>query len=360
MVSSAFETIFRERLLLWAAGIHRPMPWKGEKNPYLVWLSEIILQQTRVEQGLPYFEKFKAAYPRVEDLAAAPPDEVMKLWEGLGYYSRARNLQAAAQVVSQQWNGQFPTRYEELLRLPGVGPYTAAAIASFAFGLPHAVLDGNVFRILARISGSDTPIDTTPGKKFFSALAEQLLDKERPAHYNQAIMDFGALQCVPKNPDCPRCPFVDSCVAYQSSTVEQLPVKAKKLVRKDRYFHYFVFQWENQLLIQKRTDKDIWQELYEFPLIETAQLDYTGWQASGLWQDLGLPGSLPVQRTAGPFRQQLTHQRIIGIFREFRLAKTPFPLPDAYLVINRKNLSKFAFPKLIDCYLRDISLNLFE
>jgi A/G-specific adenine glycosylase len=360
MISGISETEFQKRLLDWAQSIHRPMPWKGEKDPYLVWLSEIILQQTRVEQGLPYFEKFKSAYPRVQDLATAPQDELMKLWEGLGYYSRARNLQAAAQLVTEKWQGQFPADHSELLRLPGVGPYTAAAIASFAFGLPYAVLDGNVFRILARISGNDTPIDTTEGKKFFSALAENLLDKERPAPYNQAIMDFGALQCIPKNPNCKSCPFADACAAFRNGTVDQLPVKAKKLVRKDRYFHYFILRWGEQLLIQKRTDKDIWQQLYEFPLIETDQLDYSSWEKSELWRALGLPAALPVQRTAGPFRQQLTHQRIVGIFREFRLTESPFSLPDTYLVINRKNLTKFAFPKLIDCYLRDISLNLFE
>lgn len=359
MLTDAFDDEFREGLLRWAATIHRPMPWKGEKDPYLIWLSEIILQQTRVEQGLPYFEKFKAAYPQVKDLAAAPQDEVMKLWEGLGYYSRARNLQAAARMVSEQWGGQFPADHAALLQLPGVGPYTAAAIASFAFNLPYAVLDGNVFRILARVFGIDTPIDTGPGKKIFSALAQRLLHKEQPAAYNQAIMDFGALQCVPKKPDCTTCPFHHRCVAFQNGTVEQLPTKAKKLVRKVRYFHYFIIQWEGQLLLRKRTNKDIWQQLYEFPLVEADKLDYKQWEKSNLWEQLQLPAGLPVQRTAGPFRQQLTHQSIVGIFRELTLSQPPQFLPDQYLVVNRKNLSKFAFPKLIDCYLRDNSLNLF-
>lgn len=360
MIQPAFANYFRKGLFEWARGIHRPMPWKGEKDPYLVWLSEIILQQTRVAQGLPYFERFKEQYPAVEDLAAAPEDEVMKLWEGLGYYSRARNLHAAAKMVSTHFQGEFPADHQQLLALPGVGPYTAAAIASFAFELPFAVVDGNVFRILSRILGIDTPIDTTAGKKEFSAIAQQLLDQDSPGRYNQALMDFGALQCVPRNPDCDHCPFAQRCEARRKGKVDQLPVKEKKLVKKDRYFHYFILQWQDQLIIRKRTEKDIWRQLYEFPLLETPHLEFADWEHNALWKELKLDfptGTL--LRTAGPFRQQLTHQRIVAVFREIAFPGPPSALPEDYLVIDRKNLTKFAFPKLIDCYLRDNSLNLF-
>lgn len=359
MLDSFFAKYFRERLLSWAKGIDRPMPWKGEKDPYLVWLSEIILQQTRVEQGMPYFERFKAQYPTVQDLAEAPEDEVMKLWEGLGYYSRARNLHAAAKMVSTKFNGSFPADHKQLLSLPGVGPYTAAAIASFAFELPYAVVDGNVFRILSRVLGIDTPIDTTAGKKQFSAIAEELLDQTSPALYNQAIMDFGALQCVPRKPDCDRCPFADRCVARREKRVDQLPVKEKKLLKKDRYFQYFILHWGEKLLLRKRVAKDIWRNLYDFPLIETSEMELEQWSDSALWQELALKKAGQLKRTAGPFRQQLTHQRILAVFREIELNGPPPALPEDYLVVDRKNLSKFAFPKLIDCYLRDNSLNLF-
>lgn len=359
MLDSSFAKYFREQLLSWARGIHRPMPWKGEKDPYLVWLSEIILQQTRVEQGMPYFERFKERYPLVEDLAGAPEDEVMKLWEGLGYYSRARNLHATAKMVSTKYKGVFPADHKQLLSLPGVGPYTAAAIASFAFDLPFAVVDGNVFRILSRVMGIETPIDTTAGKKEFSAIAQELLDKTSPGLYNQAIMDFGALQCVPRNPDCDRCPFAERCVARRADRVDELPVKEKKLVKKDRYFQYFLLYWGGELILRKRMEKDIWRNLYDFPLIETPGLELEQWADSTLWQELELKRPGQLKRTAGPFRQQLTHQRIIAIFREIELKDPPPELPEAYLVVDRKNLSKFAFPKLIDCYLRDNSLNLF-
>ena len=359
MTDESFALYFRERLLNWARGIDRPMPWKGEKDPYLIWLSEIILQQTRVEQGRPYFERFKARYPTVEELADAPEDEVMKLWEGLGYYSRARNLHAAAKTVAATFGGRFPADHAKLLSLPGVGPYTAAAIASFAFALPFAVVDGNVFRILSRVLGIDTPIDTTAGKKQFSQIARELLDQDAPGRYNQAIMDFGALQCVPRNPDCENCPFADRCVARCTGRIAELPVKEKKLVKRDRYFHYFIPEWSGNVIIRKRTEKDIWRNLYEFPLVEWSGLEYARWADDPLWRSFGLDRAGGLTRTVGPFRQQLTHQRILGIFREIELSAPPPKLPDGYLVVERKNLSKFAFPKLIDCYLRDNSLNLF-
>ncbi len=268
------ESFFWNALLTWHSTHHRPLPWKGEKNPYLVWLSEIILQQTRVEQGLPYFEKFKAAYPTVTDLANAPEDEVMKLWEGLGYYSRARNLHAAAKHIANELEGKFPGTYEGIRLLKGVGPYTAAAIASFAFDLPHAVVDGNVYRVLSRCFGIEEPIDSTAGKKLFAKLAQEILENAgtNPGSFNQAMMDFGATHCMPKVPKCGECPMQSKCIAFQKNRVDKLPVKSKKLVRRQRFFNYFLFHSEGKIFIKKRTGEDIWQNLYDFPLIESEEL----------------------------------------------------------------------------------------
>ncbi|MEL6276643.1 MAG: A/G-specific adenine glycosylase, partial [Bacteroidota bacterium] len=266
---------FRESILQWYQPDRRPMPWKGERDPYLVWLSEIILQQTRVEQGWTYFERFKENYPNIESLAAAEDKAVMKLWEGLGYYSRARNLLKAARVVVSEHKGQFPNTLSGLLSLPGIGPYTAAAIGSFAFNLPVPVVDGNVYRILSRFSADETPIDTTSGRKQFNKLAEAAFAKDQPARYNQAIMDFGALVCTPKRSQCNLCPLATKCMAKMAGKVYDLPIKSKKLKRRSRYFHYLVIRnHENQLLLSQRVEKDIWQELHQFILIETSKPDY--------------------------------------------------------------------------------------
>jgi len=231
------------------------MPWKGEKNPYLIWLSEIILQQTRVEQGWEYYNRFVSTYPTVDTLAAAPLDEVMKLWEGLGYYSRCRNLHETAKFISEKLSGQFPSTYQELLSLKGVGAYTAAAIGSFAFDIPVAVVDGNVQRIISRYFGICTPIDTAQGKKLYSDLASKLLDTNSPALYNQAIMDFGATICKPQQPLCKDCPFNKECEAFTYGNVKMLPVKQKKLVRKQRYFNYFLVKKRTEFLSGKDPEK---------------------------------------------------------------------------------------------------------
>ena len=225
------------------------MPWKGEKNPYLIWLSEIILQQTRVEQGLPYYERFRENYPTVTDLANAPEDEVMKLWEGLGYYSRARNLHATAKMIDQEMDSIFPTTHAEILKLKGVGPYTAAAIASFAYNLPHAVVDGNVYRVLSRFFGIETPIDSTSGKKEFAQLAQDLIDKKQPGNYNQAIMDFGATHCMPKKPKCSQCLLRKNCKALLNNKVTSLPIKIKKIKKQTRYFNYLVINQNKHCLL---------------------------------------------------------------------------------------------------------------
>jgi len=342
---------FRKSLLDWSAHNPRPMPWKGERDPYKIWLSEIILQQTRVAQGLPYYQKFVAKYPSVRLLADAPEDDVMKLWEGLGYYSRARNLHAAAKHIAHELNGTFPNTYEGIRALKGVGAYTASAIASFAFGLPHAVLDGNVFRVLARFFGIETLTDTPSAQKQFASLAQNLLDPSRPAAYNQAIMDFGATCCTAQQAHCPDCPFQSECRAFLTCKVAELPLKSKGLVKKKRLFHYLVFNYQGDVFVRKRTGKDIWRGLWEFPQVEGSV------QAS----DFGV-GTI---RESAPFKQLLTHQAVTAVFFEIDLAEDvpaeifQNPLFDGCKRIARKELKKnIAFPRVIDCYLQNIVLTL--
>ena len=355
------QLFFREKLMAWLEQSHRPLPWKGEKDPYLIWLSEVILQQTRVEQGLPYFERFRERYPTVRHLAEAPEDEVMKLWEGLGYYSRARNLHAAARHIARKLGGRFPDTYEGIRQLKGVGPYTAAAIASFAFGLPYAVVDGNVFRVLSRFFGIDTPVDTTAGKKEFTSLAEELLDPRQPGRYNQAIMDFGATHCTPKKPACPACPLRPACTALRDGKTDALPVKAKKPEKRHRFFHYLVITHEGRYLLNKRTEKDIWQNLYEFPLLELphASREEEEIRSSLLWQQLLGGQPAVVSHISGAYQQLLTHQKIIATFWKVSLPRNASLNPGPFLAVSRENLSKFAFPKIINRYLGESQLTLF-
>lgn len=261
---------FAKRLIDWYLQNKRDLPWRETVDPYKIWLSEIMLQQTRVSQGMPYYFAFTEAFPTVFDLANADEQQVLKLWQGLGYYSRARNLHATAKTIAFDYAGNFPDSYKGLLHLKGVGDYTAAAIASFSFGEAVPVVDGNVFRVLARYFDAETDIASPKAKKEFTALAFELMPKDNPAIFNQAIMEFGALQCVPKNPDCGVCPMNDSCLALQKGKVGKLPVKLKKQKVTNRYFNYLVYRDEkHNTLLQKREGKGIWQNLYEFPLVET-------------------------------------------------------------------------------------------
>ena len=261
---------FSDKLILWYLANKRDLPWRNTKNPYFIWLSEIILQQTRVAQGLPYYLKFTEEFPTVFDLANASEEKVLKLWQGLGYYSRARNLHFTAKYIANELNGEFPKTFNEIIKLKGIGDYTASAIASIAFKESKAVVDGNVYRVLSRYFGIDTAINSTQGIKEFKELAQTLIDVEKPDTYNQAIMDFGATQCKPKKPICMFCPFNDSCVAHQKGLTDTLPIKEKKIKVKKRYFNYLVFKSKNnKTLLQQRIGKGIWQGLYEFPLIES-------------------------------------------------------------------------------------------
>ena len=261
---------FSRIILEWYELNKRLLPWRNTNEPYRIWLSEIMLQQTRVAQGIPYYMRFVEAFPTVQDLSSASEEQVLKLWQGLGYYSRARNLHATAKIITEKYNGKFPDTYKELLQLKGIGDYTASAIASICFGRPEAVVDGNVYRVLSRYYGIDLPINSSEGVSYFKELAKEIMDAKNIRDYNQGIMEFGALQCTPKNPDCNSCPLQKSCVALATNRIDILPVKLKKNKVRNRYFNYLVLVDENkQTLLQQRKGNGIWQNLYEFPLLET-------------------------------------------------------------------------------------------
>lgn len=352
----ATADFFTQAILKWYDPARRPLPWKHIKDPYLIWLSEIILQQTRVEQGLAYYNKFKRHFPTVRHLAAASQDQVFKHWEGLGYYSRARNLHATAKIITEQYDAVFPADYKQLLKLKGVGPYTAAAIASFAFALPYAVVDGNVYRVLSRFFGDDTPIDTTEGKKRYAAQAQALLATQQAGLYNQSIMDFGATICTPKNALCSSCPLASKCRSLQDDKLYERPIKAKKLVRKTRYFHYFLLQADDTIVIQKRMEKDIWKDLYQLPLFEStaAAIDIVAQKSPQL--PAYLKDILETQIVAASInaKQSLTHQTIMASFWTLNITQEQLlSLPTDFLPIKQKNWCKFAFPKIINDFFKN-------
>jgi A/G-specific adenine glycosylase len=328
------------------------MPWKGEKDPYKIWLSEIILQQTRVEQGLSYYNNFIKTFPNIHTLADAPDTKTLKLWEGLGYYTRCRNLITTAHYISKELGGKFPDTYEKIKLLKGVGPYTASAIASFAFDLPHAVVDGNVFRVLGRVFGINKPIDSTEGKSFFSELAAQLLDKKKSAIYNQAIMDFGAVVCKPASPLCSTCIFKKKCKAFLTNKVDTLPVKEKKINIKKRWFYYLVIKYKNEIIIRQRTTKDIWQQLYDFPLIEVSKktdknkilllAERNGWLQKGRYDVIAISPLM---------KQKLSHLLITGQFIRISLKQKPKPNNNGQWIFKNK-ISNYPFPKFINQYLQ--------
>lgn len=334
------------------------MPWKGEKDPYKIWLSEIILQQTRVEQGWNYYLKFINAFPTVQQLARAPEIQVFKLWEGLGYYSRCKNLIAAAKIIDQKYNGEFPASYEKILELPGIGPYTASAIASFAFDLPFAVVDGNVLRILARVSGTEVPVDSTIGKTLLNKLATELLDKKQPGLYNQAIMDFGAVVCTPRTPVCIQCVMREKCRAYQSGIVEKLPVKEKKIVKKTRWLYYFIITYKGRVYIRKRIAKDIWQNLHEFLLVEKdSPLAKKTLLLQAPVKQLFRQKGTAVTHISRLYTHQLTHQTLHGQFIEITVDSPPHLGAD-FVEVNYSDLRRYPFPKFMITYLQEKNVNL--
>lgn len=338
---------FSKLLIDWYEENKRDLPWRRTKNPYLIWISEIILQQTRVAQGYDYYQRFVQRFPDVFTLAAAHEDEVLKYWQGLGYYSRARNLHVAAQSMAQA--GGFPVTYEGVRALKGVGEYTAAAICSFAYGMPYAVVDGNVYRVLSRWLGIDTPIDSTEGKKMFAIAANELLDRERPALYNQAIMDFGALQCTPLSPDCMFCPLTDSCVARQKGLIGSLPVKQHKTKVTVRYFNYIYVRAGEQTFVHKRSGNDIWRNLYELPLIEADhELTEEEFYASSQFQELLAKGEKPIVRLVRKgVKHVLSHQVIYANFYEVILSENSSSFAK-YQRISIEDLHKFAVSRLVN------------
>ena len=345
------EKYFTDTLMKWhKRSNQREMPWKGEKDPYKIWLSEVILQQTRVAQGWDYYNRFIEKYPTIGQLAKAEDREVFKLWEGLGYYNRCKNLLYTAREITQNRNGVFPDRYEDILALKGVGPYTTAAIASFAYNLPYAVVDGNVFRVLSRYFGLDEPIDSVAGKHLFTELAGKVLAKKEAGLYNQAIMDFGATVCKPFSPSCSTCSLQKKCAAYREGKVNQLPVKEKSLARRHRWFYYFLFEHEGKFLVNHRTGKDIWQNLYEFYLLETDEP--VKWDEAKvrdwLTEQIGIRKAV-VSDISPVFVQQLTHQQIKGQFIRVQLNTIPgFLKKHPWHTV--KGLQKLAFPRFITQY----------
>ncbi len=325
------------------------MPWKGEKDAYRIWLSEIILQQTRVDQGWNYYLRFIEWYPTVQSLASASDEDVFKLWEGLGYYSRCRNLLAAARQIENDFGGKFPDTYEKIAQLKGVGPYTAAAIASFAFNLPYAVVDGNVVRVLSRHFGIRTPFDTTQGKKQFSMLAADLLDQKTPGLYNQAIMDFGATVCKPANPSCTICPLQKTCWALSHNAVTALPVKSKKLVKKTRHFLFVLVKSPKGVLVRKRTEKDIWQGLHEFLLIESTDAFHRNEQSISSWLLAHFGIRSNVQSISDEYAQQLTHQTIKARFAEAETKSSA--MVEGFAWVDLSTNHSVAFPKIIRNYM---------
>lgn len=368
MIRKEDKLLFTKRLLDWNLKFNkRHMPWKGEKDPYKIWLSEIILQQTRVEQGWDYYNRFIKSFPSIEKLAQAPEQKIFKLWEGLGYYTRCKNLIATAKFIAQQRAGKFPETYHDILALKGVGPYTAAAIGSFAFNLPYAVIDGNVFRVLARFFGIDSPTDSTAGKLLFTNLAQELLDKKQPGIYNQAIMDFGAIICKPKNPLCAECPLKAGCMALKLGKVNSLPVKLGKIIKKSRWFYYLVVEQNGKAYVRKRGAKDIWENLYEFILIEADKsLNLEQIKQDPLFKNFKTKNIVEIIKDPKIHRQQLTHQTIQGQFIRIKI-KDPIVLKD-YKPVTYKGLAKLPFPKFITAWLtenapghlkdKNVSLNL--
>ncbi len=306
------------RLIDWYLEYKRDLPWRNTSDPYKIWISEIILQQTRVDQGLSYYLRFVERFPDVFALALAEEDEVLKYWQGLGYYSRARNLHASAKMIVDKYNGEFPQKYEDVLHLKGVGEYTAAAIVSFAWNQPYPTVDGNVFRFLSRLLAINEPIDTGAGKKIFTEIAGMLIDKKRPDLFNQAIMEFGALQCVPVSPDCYNCPFVPKCIAYATQTVNLLPVKQGKTKVEDRYLYYFHIKQGKDTYLTKRKGKGVWFNLYEFPMVESeTALEFSELQMDSRFQTIfcnaeGMKFHLVMENK----KHILSHRRLFASFYE--------------------------------------------
>lgn len=342
-------------LIEWYQQNKRDLPWRGILDPYKIWISEIILQQTRVNQGMSYYLRFIERFPTVDILAEANEDDVLKYWQGLGYYTRARNLHKAAKQIVLDFNGVFPTQHSEVLKLAGIGEYTAAAICSFSYNQLYAVVDGNVFRVLSRLFGIETPIDCSSGKKEFAHLAQSLLSKSAPALHNQAIMEFGALQCVPASPDCNNCPLKNVCQAFEKNLVAQLPVKSQKTKVTNRYFNYLFIEFQGNTFLQKRTNKDVWQNLYEFPLIETDHLlSLSELVGNEKFKSIfEATEELYILKKSNPMKHVLSHRVIFAQFISIKISNTS----EAFSHFNKvsmNNLDRYAVSRLMELFFEEI------
>ncbi|HEY3404537.1 MAG TPA: A/G-specific adenine glycosylase [Ohtaekwangia sp.] len=346
---------FSDKVVEWYRLNKRDLPWRNTKDPYKIWLSEIILQQTRVVQGLPYYIKFVEKFPTVKDLANASEQEVLRLWQGLGYYTRGRNLHKCAKIVVTQFKGVFPTQFDTLLSLPGIGHYTAAAIASFSSKQPVAVVDGNVLRVLARVFGIEKEINGPEGKALFTTLANELISQKIPDEHNQAIMEFGALNCTPKNPDCQSCVLVSGCVAAKNDLQKQLPVKIKGKTARNRYFNYVVFKKGKSLLMKKREGKDIWQGLFDFYLIETKRSA----KSDKLLHDQTMLKGIKSQHiifSSKKYKHVLSHQIIQASFIVVNDNRKTIPSTKGFKYYSLKQIDQLPKPVLITRFLKDHDL----
>ncbi len=344
---------FTDPIYLWYSGNQRNLPWRNVSDPYLIWISETILQQTRIAQGLPYYLRFTGRFPDVETLAAAPEDELLKLWEGLGYYSRARNLHFAAKSILKNHEGKFPDSHDSIRRLKGVGDYTAAAVASIAYGLPYAAVDGNVLRVLSRYFGIDLPIDSAIGRKAFRDLANEILLIRDPGMHNQAIMEFGALVCTPRNPDCKNCPLHGSCIAFSTNRTAKLPVKSKRIRKTTRYFIFVLLESTSHILLEKRISSDIWKNLWQLPAMETEQQagDADILERHEISQVLRQTGSRLV-KLSPVYIHELTHRKICARFVHIQCVDITC-FGGNFMQVNKEEMYKFAFPVLIKKYLTE-------
>lgn len=341
-------------LISWYRQHKRDLPWRQTTDPYRIWLSEIILQQTRVDQGLPYYLKFESTFPKVCNLAKASEDQVLKIWQGLGYYSRARNLHRTAQIVCRDYKGVFPSDFQSIISLPGIGDYTASAIASFAWNQPHSVVDGNVSRVLSRLFGVKEEVNSPKGKKIFKELAQSILPVKHAGIHNQAIMEFGALQCKPQSPDCSICPFLKLCYAAQNQMVKSLPVKTKNLKVKVRYLHYILITQQEDLFIRKRDDKGIWKNLYELPFLETEK-EISPEKVMRLteWRKIFGDTDHEVIRTDRKTVHKLTHQHLHLQTIEVRLkGRRRIPALEEFIRISTQNIEDYPVPKPVEKILR--------
>ncbi len=349
---------FVNALITWYLYNKRELPWRETTNPYFIWISEVILQQTRVAQGLPYYEKIIDEFPTINLLAASSEEKILKLWQGLGYYSRARNMHTAAKQVMAEFNGQFPNNYTELLLLKGVGEYTAAAVASLAFNEPVAVVDGNVIRVISRYFGITEPIDKPVVLKKIKSLAQELLLKEKPALYNQAIMEFGALQCVPANPQCGNCPVFWHCQALKDKMVNQIPAKQSKTKVRERFFYYLIIKEGKNVFLNKRPSGDIWEGLYDFPLIETEkQIELHELMKNHSWQLFFGDKSIHIKQISSLVKHILSHQRLNVHFINIEAGNLLTNYPDNWIRINADTIHGIAVPRLIDRYIHSNDFN---